>query len=193
LRWKVMKHGYETLEATSYTREKVTGPTGSGRALIFPEYGTTTLNLTLAASGSIPAGMVRIPGGEVTLDLEGFYDLPSVEIPDYWMDRYEVTNKEYKQFVDAGGYQNSAYWKQALVENDRTFSWEKAKSKFLDKTGRPGPATWAARVLSESDVQVSRNAGEGQTPCRFRRWAHPTSRPDDQRRYRLARPLPRAG
>jgi formylglycine-generating enzyme required for sulfatase activity/dienelactone hydrolase/predicted Ser/Thr protein kinase len=142
LRWKFAKHGYGTLEATSYTREKVTGPTGSGRSLIFPEYGTTALNLSLAANGSIPEGMVRITGGTVSLDLEGFYDLPSVEIPDYWMDRYEVTNKDFKQFVDVGGYQKPGYWKQPFLDNGRTLSWEEALSKFRDKTGRPGPATW---------------------------------------------------
>jgi len=142
LRWKVTKPGYDTLEATSYTREKVTGPTGSGRSLIFPEYGTTTLNLSLAANGSIPEGMVRIQGGNVTLDLEGFYDLAAIQIPDYWMDRHEVTNKQFKQFVDSSGYQKPRYWKQPFVENGRTLSWEEAMSKFHDKTGRPGPSTW---------------------------------------------------
>jgi eukaryotic-like serine/threonine-protein kinase len=142
LRWKLTKRGYDTLEATSYTREKVTGPTGSGHALIFPEYGTTTLNLSLAANGTIPEGMVRIPGGTVSLELEGFYDLPPIEIPDYWMDKYEVTNREFKQFVDSGGYQKPGYWKQPFVENGRTLCWEEAMSKFRDKTGRPGPSTW---------------------------------------------------
>ena len=142
LRWKVTKRGYDTLEATSYTREKVTGQGGTGRSLIFPEYGTTTLNLTLAANGTIPDGMVRIPGGTVSLELERFYDLPPVEIPDYWMDRYEVTNKQFKQFVNSGGYQKPGYWKQPFVENGGTLSWEEAMSKFKDKTGRPGPSTW---------------------------------------------------
>jgi formylglycine-generating enzyme required for sulfatase activity len=142
LRWKVTKLGYDTLEATSYAREKVTGPTGSGRSLILPQYGTTILSLSLAANGSIPEGMVRIPGGTVSLDLEGFYDLPAIEIPDYWMDRYEVTNKQFKQFLDAGGYRKPGYWKQPFVANGRTLSWEEAMPKFQDKTGRPGPSTW---------------------------------------------------
>ena len=142
LRWKATKPGYDILEATSYTREKVTGPSGSGRVLIFPEYGTTTLNLTLAARGSIPEGMVKIPGGSVALEMEGFYDLPPIEIPDYWMDKYEVTNREFKRFFDAGGYQKRDYWKQPFVENGRTLSWEEAMAKFRDKAGQPGPATW---------------------------------------------------
>jgi len=157
LRWKVQKVGYDTLEATSYTREKVTGPSGSGRSLILPEYGTTTLDLSLASKGSIPEGMVRIPGESVALDIEGFYDLPPVDLPDYWMDKYEVTNEKFKQFVDAGGYQKQDYWKQPFVENGRTLSWKEGMSRFRDKTGRPGPATWELGNFpeGESDYPVT--------------------------------------
>jgi cephalosporin-C deacetylase-like acetyl esterase len=53
-----------------------------------------------------------------------------------------VTNKQFKQFVDSGGYQKPVYWKQAFITNGRTLSWEEALSRFKDKTGRPGPSTW---------------------------------------------------
>jgi len=58
------------------------------------------------------------------------------------MDRFEVTNSEFKQFVEAGGYRKPEYWKQPFVENGKTLSWEEAMSRFRDKAGRPGPATW---------------------------------------------------
>jgi hypothetical protein len=58
------------------------------------------------------------------------------------MDKYEVTNREFKQFVDASGYQRPSYWKQPFVENGRALSWEEAMPRFRDKTGRPGPSTW---------------------------------------------------
>ena len=135
LRWKATKQGYDTLEATSYAREHL-------KDLWLPEEGGTTLNLSLAMNGSIPEGMVRIPGGSAQLDLEGLLHVPAVQLPDFWMDRYEVTNKQFKEFVDHGGYQNRVYWKQPFVENGRTLSWEEAMSKFRDKTGRPGPSTW---------------------------------------------------
>jgi formylglycine-generating enzyme required for sulfatase activity/dienelactone hydrolase/predicted Ser/Thr protein kinase len=134
-RWKVTKQGYDTLEATSAAREGF-------KSLLFPEYGASALTLSLTANGAIPVGMVRIPGGSVELDLEGLLHLPPVQLPDYWMDRYEVTNGEFKHFVDAGGYQKRDCWKQPFVENASTLSWEEAMSKFRDKTGRPGPATW---------------------------------------------------
>jgi hypothetical protein len=66
----------------------------------------------------------------------------TVEFPDYWMDRFEVTNKRFKQFVEAGGYRKVEYWKQPFVENGQTLSWQEAMSRFRDKAGRPGPAAW---------------------------------------------------
>ncbi len=135
LRWKVTKQGYDTLEVVSFAREQTTG------AMFFPQLGTT-LDLLLARNESTPLGMARIPGGGVTVDIVGLPHLPPVRVPEYWMDRYEVTNKQFKQFVDAGGYEKPDYWKQPFVENGRTLSWEEAISRFQDKTGRPGPATW---------------------------------------------------
>jgi len=61
---------------------------------------------------------------------------------DYLIDKYEVTNREFKGFVDAGGYAKREYWKQPLVKDGRGLSWEEATSLFVDRTGRPGPSTW---------------------------------------------------
>ena len=134
LRWKATKQGFETLEIASITREGL-------KTLWFPEE-STTLNLSLVGTGSIPNGMVKIPGGSVTLESPRLEHSPEIQIPDYWMDRYEVTNSQFKQFVDAGGYQKPEYWKQPFVESGRALSWEEAMPKFRDKTGRPGPSTW---------------------------------------------------
>ena len=77
----------------------------------------TTVNLSLAAPGTIPLGIVRIPGQEkMKLQIPGIEKAGSiVELPDYWMDRFEVTNKQFKEFVDAGGYRKYEYWKQPFV------------------------------------------------------------------------------
>ena len=87
------------------------------------------LLLPLLPRGSSPAGMVYVPAGVGN-------------VPDYWIDKYEVTNREYKQFVDAGGYRNAKYWKHAFVKDGRTVPFEQAMTGFTDVTGRPGPATW---------------------------------------------------
>jgi len=136
LRWRAEKQGLETAELLSYSLEKRKEFSFLGKG--------TTLNLSLAAPGTIPEGMVRIPGIEkMELEIPGIEKAVSiVDLPDYWMDRFEVTNKKFKEFVDAGGYRKPEYWKQPFVENGRTLSREEAISRFRDKEGRPGPATW---------------------------------------------------
>jgi len=135
LRWKAEKQGFQTAEVLSFS------PPEAGH-LWFPAEGTT-LRLSLGASGTIPQGMVLVPGGEIEFGFPGMEkSLSVIDFPNYWMDRYEVTNKDFKLFVDVGGYRKPEYWKQPFVENGRTLSWGEAMSRFTDKAGRSGPATW---------------------------------------------------
>src|SRR5207344_1201277 len=50
--------------------------------------------------------------------------------------------RQFKQFVDAGGYQAPDYWKQPFRKASREISREEAMAEFRDATGRPGPAGW---------------------------------------------------
>jgi cephalosporin-C deacetylase-like acetyl esterase len=74
--------------------------------------------------------------------LPGFEDVPAIRIQDYWIDRYEVTNKQFKVFVDRGGYRERRYWTHEFRKDGRTLSWAEAIASFRDATGRTGPATW---------------------------------------------------
>jgi len=65
------------------------------------------LKFRLDPVGSAPAGMVRVPGGKDGLEIPGFDQYPAIEIDDFLIDRHEVTNEEYKRFVDAGGYRRA--------------------------------------------------------------------------------------
>jgi cephalosporin-C deacetylase-like acetyl esterase len=65
-----------------------------------------------------------------------------VLLPAYWIDRLEVTNREYKRFVDAGGYRDPKYWKEPFQDGERVLSFEDAMARFRDATGRPGPNGW---------------------------------------------------
>jgi formylglycine-generating enzyme required for sulfatase activity len=78
-----------------------------------------------------------------------------VTLPDYWIDRYEVTNAEFKRFVDQGGYSKPEYWKHEFRKDGRTLSWADAMPLFRDATARPGPAGW---------VQGEYPAGQGDYP-----------------------------
>jgi cephalosporin-C deacetylase-like acetyl esterase len=61
---------------------------------------------------------------------------------DYLMDKYEVTNAQYKEFVDAGGYDRKEYWRHPFVSDGWEVPWQQAVGEFVDKTGMAGPATW---------------------------------------------------
>jgi formylglycine-generating enzyme required for sulfatase activity/dienelactone hydrolase len=123
------------------------------------------LNLWQADSGAVlldkpaalPEGMVHVPGGSFELDLSGLEQVDAIELGDYLIDRYEVTNKEYKKFIDAGGYQKREYWKQPFMKYGKSLTWDEAMEEFKDKTGRPGPSTWEVGSYPEgqSDFPVA--------------------------------------
>ena len=117
LRWKIEKEGYETVMAASSTW-------GAG----------SMLKRVLDEKGSIPEGMVRIPGAETNIG----------RLDDFYIDKYEISNKQFKEFVDSGGYNNKEYWKHEFVKNGRALNWEEAMTEFVDQTGRQGPSTWQA-------------------------------------------------
>jgi dienelactone hydrolase/predicted Ser/Thr protein kinase len=125
--WRIVKPGYETAYRIA--------PTWS--------YGLEReFTCRLDTAGSAPPGMVRVPGGKVGLAIPGLDHLPEVPLDDYWIDQHEVTNEEYKKFVESAGYQKADFWKQPFVANGRTLSWTEAMSHLRDATGRSGPATW---------------------------------------------------
>ena len=93
----------------------------------------------------LPEGMVRIPAGEVSQPSQAFmYQYEKFNLPSYFIDRYEVSNAEYTEFVAAGGYENTSYWDglKFFDEQDEPLSWDQAMSRFVDRSGKRGPATW---------------------------------------------------
>ena len=74
--------------------------------------------------------------------LPGIGNLPNQKLEAFFMDKYEVTNKEYKAFIDHGGYQNKNYWDFEFEKNGRVLGFEEAMKLLIDVTGKPGPAGW---------------------------------------------------
>ncbi len=94
-------------------------------------------NFPLDKVGAIPDGLVRVPA------LAPLSPLGEVQpLAGYLLDKYEVTNKRYKAFVDAGGYQRPELWKHPFREAGRTLGFQETMARFTDRTGRPGPSTW---------------------------------------------------
>ncbi|MBK6433841.1 MAG: formylglycine-generating enzyme family protein [Anaerolineae bacterium] len=80
-----------------------------------PSGGTTRAR---AADGAV---MVWVPAGEFTMgsaanDSQTYDDEKPqhrVTVAGFWIDRTEVTNGQYRKFVDAGGYNQQQYWTEA--------------------------------------------------------------------------------
>ena len=138
-RWKLEKEGYETVLAASSACDVILGK----------HYARIPYNLVrvLDKKGSIPPGMVRVSGAKMEIG----------QLNDFYIDKYEVTNKQYKEFVNSGGYRNKKYWKERFIKDGRELSWEEAVKEFVDQSGQPGPATWQAGDYPEGqgDYPVS--------------------------------------
>ena len=67
----------------------------------------------------------------------------------FFMDRYEVTNMQFKKFIDDGGYKKPEYWKNEFKKDGKIISRDEAMAYFVDNTGRTGPATWEAGYFPE--------------------------------------------
>jgi len=124
-RWKIEKEGYETVMAASSTFEF-----SSKELQIIP----FNIEIGLDEKGTIPPGMVRVKGDDSVVGKLG----------DFFIDKHEVTNRQFKEFIDKGGYQKEEYWKYRFIKNGKEIAWEEAMADFRDTTGRPGPATWQA-------------------------------------------------
>lgn len=128
LRWKFEKEGYATVFAagSSYTFTNLTRMQ-DGNMFI-----GINLHRELDLLESIPDDMVRVAP----------FALPYGEIPGFFIDKYEVRNERYQEFVSAGGYNNVTYWQELAEDLSDTISLEQALKNFTDQSGQPGPATW---------------------------------------------------
>jgi serine/threonine protein kinase/dienelactone hydrolase len=129
---------------------------GVGAYLTAP---TTEDEMTFALDSArvSPDRMVWVRGGSFFdyIDFVGWvgpYDLPP-----FYIDRFEVTNREYQKFVDSSGYQRRKYWDRKFMQSGRELSWDQAMPLFRDHTGRAGPSTWEGGHYPEgqADYPVS--------------------------------------
>jgi len=135
-RWKFEKEGYETVLAAASTWDMGGAEGKSGSVVPYD------IVRTLDKQGSVPPGMVRVQGAQTDAGTLG----------DFFIDRCEVSNKQYKEFVDAGGYRKREFWKHPFVQDGRELIWEKAMREFVDLTAQPGPSTWQAGDYPEGQA-----------------------------------------
>jgi serine/threonine protein kinase/class 3 adenylate cyclase/formylglycine-generating enzyme required for sulfatase activity/dienelactone hydrolase len=134
LRWRIEKPGYESRELA------FRAPNLSKGMPMEP-----TLHYVLDPAGETPEGMIAVDAGTYfAVPLAGFTAVPEkgIEIGRFYIDRTEVTNEAFEEFVAAGGYRRPELWTVPFVKDGRTLSFEQAMEILVDGTGRGGPAGW---------------------------------------------------
>ena len=134
LRWRIEKPGYETRELA------FRAPNLSRGTPLEPSF-----DYVLDRQGTTPEGMIPVDAGTYfAVPIAGFAPIPEqgIEIGRFYIDRTEVTNEAFREFVAAGGYRRPELWTEPFVEDGRTLAFEEAMARFVDTTGRNGPAGW---------------------------------------------------
>ena len=132
--WKFEKPGFGTVLRTTLALIPRSVPPGDA----------VEESVVLDEVAKIPPGMVRVSPEKYykTLFIPGYDGMPELALKDYWIDQFEVTNRQFKVFVDQGGYQKRDYWKVDFLRDGKNLSWEEAMALFRDAAGRPGPKDW---------------------------------------------------
>jgi hypothetical protein len=133
-RWKMEKEGYEPVLAASSTWYV----DYTNLDMVIPYDIVRVLN----KNGAIPQGMTRVMGAET----------PIGKLNDFYIDKNEVTNRQFKDFINKGGYRKQKYWLQKFIADGRELTWDKAVKLFVDQTGLPGPARWQAGDYPEGQA-----------------------------------------
>jgi iron(II)-dependent oxidoreductase len=82
--------------------------------------------------------MSLVPEGPVAVEHGYIGEQPDVTarievVEQFFVDRFAVTNAEFKQFIEQGGYEDEALWNSEVLP---------AIGEFVDTTGKPGPRNW---------------------------------------------------
>ncbi len=110
----------------------------------------------LAVDRSRDSAAVRIPGGEVTLGADGVFgwdnELPAhrVEVGNFFIDRYNVTNGEYLDYLAATGAEPPHFW----TRRDGAWFW-----RGLFET-IPLPPDWPVYVTQDEATAFARWRGK---------------------------------
>jgi formylglycine-generating enzyme required for sulfatase activity len=102
------------------SKHKAPAPSRSHKVIVLGALAAAAFGTTYAVVGltktapAPPPGMVRVPGGEFTMGTNSDLGWPDekpahrVRVDGFWMDETEVTNAQFRAFVEATGYSTTA-------------------------------------------------------------------------------------
>jgi formylglycine-generating enzyme required for sulfatase activity/cephalosporin-C deacetylase-like acetyl esterase len=139
----IEKEGYAKLErAISYPPPRL--------GLILPPI---RIEERLIEAAKVPDRMMYVPGGDYRLSAWNRPTEERIRLDAYFIDRFEVTNREYKEFINAGGYLKRQFWKYPFHEDGKSLAWEEAMREYKDRTGLPGPRNWWNQEFPEAKAE----------------------------------------
>ncbi len=93
------------------------------------------LSVRLFQTEKVPHEMVAVSGGEYKLTGSQRMSGAPVQLEDFLIDRFEVSNDDFEAFVRDGGYRRPELW--------QTLPFAEVGTSFRDTTRLPGPRMWA--------------------------------------------------
>jgi len=109
---------------------------------------TITIEVVLPAEGDWPAEMLLVPGGNYELVSPGLPVGVTARLDDFYIDRFEVTNAEFREFILDSGYERPEFWSYPFVDGDVELPRGDALRRLVDRTGLPGPRSWSNQEFS---------------------------------------------
>ena len=149
---------------------------------------------------------IEIPAGTVTLGLprggafgwDNEFEAHRVTVPAFAIDQYKVTNRQYLEFINAGGYEARALWSDGNNDggNDTDWNWKSRQGishpAFWKRKGEqwlyrtmfddiPLPLDWPVYVSQAEAKAYARWAGKSlPTEAEWQRAAYATPQGDER-------------
>jgi formylglycine-generating enzyme required for sulfatase activity/dienelactone hydrolase len=131
-----------------------------------------TVRIALDSMRAAPTGMVYAPGGGWGDYIAFLGWVGPYRLPPFYIDRYEVTNREYQSFINAGGYTHREYWTEPFIDEDgHTLALEEAMQRLRDSTARPGPSTWKGGHYADGHADDPVSGVSWYEAAAYARWA----------------------
>jgi len=122
--------GYAPVERVASSQLERSDPSISGATGI-------VVDVTLIPEDSMPAEMVYVPGGPYTLVSADAPAGATADLKLFFIDRFEVSNADYREFVRARGYDDPALFPDGVSAGLR------------DRTDLPAPRDWTGQQFPQ--------------------------------------------
>jgi iron(II)-dependent oxidoreductase len=124
-----------------------------------------------AAQGALDEAMAIVPEGPVNIRARCYEALDEeaaaraeklIHVEGLFLDRHTVSNQDYLEFLEDGGYEQMSLWDETI--------WP-AVLGFTDRTGHPGPKYWENGTFPHGQEDHPVVGISWYEACAFARWA----------------------